>query len=425
MKRFLIQFFIFSFFLFLLDACHDDLPIVPDKTASFSAVTKSAGVLDDNLLLIQAAMQRVDSAVPFLDEFYRLYGTPLWEYAIPLGEEERDISYFVPVYDEKHPNIINTIWFFDIFEDTLRYRTFTRENEHIRANQQDFVFDELSYNIFGDESAGVMKFEDPPQTRAWGKEYYDCHYGIIEWGDIEVFNELLCKERTVWISETIDSTDANPIIGGETGIGGGGGGDGDGETGNVPSGSSNSKITKENLNQRISDIKKRMKELACNIDDVEIGLPTGVCASNARVEVDEITGKKKIALCYKFFGFEYQDQISIIYHEAYHCNYGEALSSKYEMPLNPSYYLQIPQEHLDYLLKYEFDGITNAMSFINKEMAKITVLRCPEYYMNEINAYNAEIRLNPSVSEKYSLERLFVLWVQQTLYNYSLKHYKF
>ena len=48
-----------------------------------------------------------------------------------------------------------------------------------------------------------MKFEDPPQTRAWGKEYYDCHYGIIEWGDIEVFNELLCKERTVWISETI------------------------------------------------------------------------------------------------------------------------------------------------------------------------------------------------------------------------------
>lgn len=58
-------------------------------------------------------------------------------------------------------------------------------------------------------------------------------------------------------------------------------------------------------------------------------------------------------------------------------------------------------------------------------MAKITVLRCPEYYMNEINAYNAEIRLNPSVSEKYSLERLFVLWVQQTLYNYSLKHYKF
>ncbi len=417
MKRFLIQFFIFSFFLFLLDACHDDLPIVPDKTASFSAATKSAGVLDDNLLLIQAAMQRVDSAVPFLDEFYRLYGTPLWEYAIPLGEEERDISYFVPVYDEKHPNIINTIWFFDIFEDTLRYRTFTRENEHIRANQQDFVFDELSYNIFGDESAGVMKFEDPPQTRAWGKEYYDCHYGIIEWGDIEVFNELLCKERTVWISETIDSTDANPIIGGETGIGGGGG------DGNVPPDSFNSKITKENLNQRIPDIKKRMKELACNIDDVEIGLPTGACTSNARVEIEN--GKKKIVLCHKFFELSYQDQISVIYHEAYHCNYDEALSSKTVMSVNPSYYLQYPPEHVDYLLKYVFDGITNAMDFVNGDEAKIDALYCPEYYRNEINAYSAEIKLNPSVSEKYNLERSYMLWRQQTLYDYSLKHYKF
>ncbi len=168
-----------------------------------------------------------------------------------------------------------------------------------------------------------------------------------------------------------------------------------------------------------------MKELACNIDDVEIGLPTGVCASNARVEVDEITGKKKIALCYKFFGFEYQDQISIIYHEAYHCNYDEALSSKYEMSLDSPFYLQFPPEHLDYLLKYEFDGVTNAIGFINDYEAKITVLRCPEYYMNEINAYNAEMRLNPSVSEKYSLERLYMLWKQQTLYNYSLKHYKF
>ena len=45
---------------------------------------------------------------------------------------------------------------FDIQGDTLRYRTITRENEQIRAYQQNFVFDELSYNIFGDESAGEL-----------------------------------------------------------------------------------------------------------------------------------------------------------------------------------------------------------------------------------------------------------------------------
>lgn len=64
---------------------------------------------------------------------------------------------------------------------------------------------------------------------------------------------------------------------------------------------------------------------------------------------------------------------------------------------------------LDKNLKYEFDGITNSMDFINEYEAKITILYCPEYYKNEINAYSVEIRLNPSVSEKYALERLYML----------------
>ena len=316
-------------------------------------------------------MQHVDSITPFFDRFTRLYGTPLWQYALPMGEEERDISYLVPVYKEEIPNIIHTIWFFDIQGDTLRYRMITRENEQIRAYQQDFVFDELSYNIFGDESAGELKFEDPPQTRAWGKEYYDCHYGIIEWNDIEVSRGLYCKERTVWISETIDYTDTDPIIGGETGIGGGGGTSND-----PPQGS----ITQASLNKKIPDIKKRMKELACGIDDVDIVLTEGVCTSNAKVEIDEETGGKKIILCYKFFNYEYQDQMSILYHEAYHCNHDEAWSSETKMTLDSPYYLKIPQEHVDYLLKYEFDGITNPMGFINDFEAKITILLCPEYY---------------------------------------------
>ena len=49
------------------------------------------------------------------------------------------------------------------------------------------------------------------------------------------------------------------------------------------------------------------------------------------------------------------------------------------------------------------------MTFINDNEAKIENLLCPEYYKNEVNAYSAEIRLNPSVSEKYALERLYML----------------
>ena len=65
------------------------------------------------------------------------------------------------------------------------------------------------------------------------------------------------------------------------------------------------------------------------------------------------------------------------------------------------------------------------MTFINGDEGKITILLCPEYYKNEINAYSAEICLNPSVSEKYALERLYMLWKQEALYNYSLKYYKY
>ena len=63
------------------------------------------------------------------------------------------------------------------------------------------------------------------------------------------------------------------------------------------------------------------------------------------------------------------------------------------------------------------------MGFINDDESMIDNLLCPEY-KNEINAYSAEIRLNPSVSGKYVLERLYMLWKQETLYNYSLKYYK-
>ena len=76
-------------------------------------------------------------------------------------------------------------------------------------------------------------------------------------------------------------------------------------------------------------------------------------------------------------------------------------------------------------IKYGYAGITNPMTFINGDKGKIENLLCPEYYKNEVNAYSAEIRLNPSVSENYALERLYMLWKQEALYNYSLKYYKY
>ena len=137
MKRTRILQIIIFFVLASLSACQDDLPVVgPDEEASASLfMTKSVSELDENLLLIQAAMQHVDSITPFLTDSLGCMELPCGNMHC-LWEEERDISYLVPVYKEEIPNIIHTIWFFDIQGDTLRYRTITREmNRFVLTNR--------------------------------------------------------------------------------------------------------------------------------------------------------------------------------------------------------------------------------------------------------------------------------------------------
>lgn len=138
MKRTRILQVIIFFVLASLSACQDDLPAVgPDEEAAASLfMTKSVSELDENLLLIQVAMQHVDSITPFFDRFTRLYGIPLWQYALPMGEEKRDISYLVPVYKEEIPNIIHTIWF--LIYKVIRFvtgRLHARMNRFVLTNR--------------------------------------------------------------------------------------------------------------------------------------------------------------------------------------------------------------------------------------------------------------------------------------------------
>lgn len=401
----------------MLFSCEDDIPFLSEENNLMSLSTKSSIVVDDNILLIQATMQKVDSMIPFFDRFQELYGSPLWQYTIPMGEEERDISYLVPVYKSNAEKIINTIWFFDLVGDTLRYRTITRDNDSICYYQQDFVFDELSYNIFGNESTAKIKFEAPPQTRAWVKEYYDCHFGIIEWGEIIVHKELYCKERTVWKQETvIDFTDTNPMIGGETPIGGGGGGG----TPPLPP-DDDKKLKASNWEKSIPEIKEKIKKLGCNIDTIPIKLVTE-CFSNARVVVDKITGKKSIEICYKLFNYEYKDQVSILYHEGYHCLNDKPLSNNEAMTFDPPLRISLPIECEEYLLKYVYFDCTNPRQYLDNHRL-ISKLYSPEYYQNEIDAYKSERIAVPNVSTEYDAEREYLLWVNMILSGLSSSNY--
>ena len=418
MKQTQLYYALMLFFL-VLCSCEDDIPLFPEENEFMSLSSKSSITLDENILQIQATVQKVDSAIPFFNRFKELYGNPLWQYAIPMGEEdERDISFFVPIYKDNTKRIINTIWFFDLVGDTLRYKTITRDNDSICYYQQDFVFDELSCNIFGDESTAKIKFEASPQTRSWVKEYYDCHYGIIQWGEVEVHKELYCKERFVWKQETVTGvTDNNPIIGGETPIGGGGGTP-------SPSPDEEKKLTSNNLMTSVAEIKKMMKELGCDIDDVTIEL--GIeCGSNARVSVDEKNGAKTIEICNKFFDYEYKDQISILYHEAYHCTHDRPWSNKERMSLDPPLIIEIPEVHMNYLRDYVYDLIlpNEKQGYIDSWDKKIEYLNCPEYYENEINAYKSERITMPNVSAKYNQEREYMFWKNSILGNKSSTMY--
>lgn len=66
----------------MLFSCEDDIPFLPEENNLMSLSTKSSIAVDDNILLIQSTMQKVDSMIPFFDRFQELYGSPLWQYTI-------------------------------------------------------------------------------------------------------------------------------------------------------------------------------------------------------------------------------------------------------------------------------------------------------------------------------------------------------
>ena len=176
----------------------------------------------------------------------------------------------------------------------------------------------------------------------------------------------------------------------------------------------------------VAEIQKMMKELGCDIDDVTIEL--GIeCGSNARVSVDEKTGTKTIEICNKFFDYEYKDQISILYHEAYHCTHDKPWSNKKQMPLDPPLIIEIPEVHMNYLRDYEFDLLLPEYreSYIYDEQNTVKVLNCPEFYENEVNTYKAERIVMPNVSTKYNQEREYMLWRYIILGNKSSMMYNF
>lgn len=161
-----------------------------------------------------------------------------------------------------------------------------------------------------------------------------------------------------------------------------------------------------------------VKERGIDIDSIRI-IQADYCRANAKV----VDGT--IELCKKFFKYEFKDQVSIVWHEAYHIQ-NDNVWSKTEYRISPPVYLEnVPQSVKDYInnvINADLEPEYSKKIGYDYEISVRTILD-PVYYENEIRAYQAEIDVNKDVTPEYDAERQYMLWKHKQAYSLSKKYY--
>ena len=148
------------------------------------------------------------------------------------------------------------------------------------------------------------------------------------------------------------------------------------------------------------------------------------CDANARVR------EGNIEICTRFFQDELltdKDRISILYHEVYHIRHHDTfkdfvphrLPAKITLRNVPPEFKQFIIDHVVYG-KY-FSAAENENMYL--EEISFSEINPPEYYRNEIEAYENEIRTVTDVSDYYDTQRRYMLWRVKQLYDISKKYY--
>ena len=111
-----------------------------------------------------SALRRVEEEKHFTASFLLKYGIPLWNFTYKLTGEETCI--FVPLYRLDKPHCIDAIWLLHIKDGWMKFFPLKRDDELIRESDQVFIFDLLSYLVFGEENAQGLTFKPHAQTRS-------------------------------------------------------------------------------------------------------------------------------------------------------------------------------------------------------------------------------------------------------------------
>lgn len=198
---------------------------------------------------------------------------------------------------------------------------------------------------------------------------------------------------------------------GSSGTGGGGGSLG-GSSSSGDNDSGNESQTLPDTCKHINDVKrcivKLLHENDVVIDPEKIREPTCGCLSNARKK-DGL-----IEVCPLFYGWGIKDQYSILWHEVYHLR-NDIPTIQDVQPL-PEVVQLVPDNIIrNYMYRFalkELEGLilpnerrAKIMQDYVREYSSVESVCSPDYYLNEINAYRAEMATNKDVSEYYRITR--------------------
>lgn len=148
---------------------------------------------------IVTTLQSIDTENPFMDTFSQDYGIPLWDYT-DISINDSVACYYVPIYDKNFPSSINSIWFIYVENSIMHYVPIRRDNEYILEDGQEFVFDLLSYIVFGKENESKLIFKKKPQTRAYitVTECFEVWTGQSM--DNLEYQYTECRDKLVWVN---------------------------------------------------------------------------------------------------------------------------------------------------------------------------------------------------------------------------------
>lgn len=193
---------------------------------------------DSTLKAAISALHNVEEEEHFITSFLLKYGIPLWNFSYKSTEKE-ETCIFVPLYRLDKPHSIDAIWLLRIKDGWMKFFPLRRDNGLIKKSDQMFIFDLLSYMIFGEENAQGLIFKPHAQTRGilTITQCWDVYTGTKDHLEYSYTN---CIEHSYWVDDRLINNNNWNTDGGGSGdvwIGGSGGSGSSSPSSNTPAGS--------------------------------------------------------------------------------------------------------------------------------------------------------------------------------------------